>query len=149
MFRDLYRKIDAKIEPDLKLVKDTKEKMISELKQRKMTNLGFYKYATVAACFILVVGLCTIKLGTMSSQVTQDLSGNATSSLGASYLDNVKPSKDVEMSNLSGLHSSGMSNNSFSSISSTIDTVGSTSSNSNPIVEFFANILQWFKELLF
>jgi len=149
MFKELYRKVDSKVEPDLKLIKDTKAKMISELKQSKMLNFGFYKYATVAACFILAIGLCTIKLGTMSSQVTQDLSGNATSSLGASSLDNIKPSKDAELSNPSGFSSTGMSNNSFSTFSPTIDSVSSTSSNSNPIVEFFVNILQWFEELLF
>jgi len=145
MFKELYKKVDSKVEPDLKLINDTKVKMMSELKQSKMLNFSFYKYATVAACFIVVIGLCSIKLGSMSSQVTQDLGGNAISASDSN--SEVKPyfSGSSSVPNASQFVTSG-SSNSFSSLTPTVD---SASVSENPIVRFFKNILQWFEELLF
>ena len=91
MFKNLYRKVDSKVEPDLKLINDTKAKMRSELKQSKMINFSFYKYATVAACFILVIGLCSVRIGTMSSHITQDLGSNNTSSITSISGDSQEP----------------------------------------------------------
>lgn len=144
MFKELYRKVDSKVEPDLKLISDTKEKMRRELKQSKMLNFSFYKYATVAACFILVIGLCSVRLVSMSSQVTQDLGSSSISSL-----DSTSDVKSYFSESSSQFVSSGSANSSFSNLSPTLNTIDSASVSQNPIIEFFTNILQWFKELLF
>ncbi|MBO5289851.1 MAG: hypothetical protein J6M02_07090 [Clostridia bacterium] len=139
MFKELYLKADAKIKPDLKLINETKAKMLREINAKKnVKQIHFYKYATLAACFILVISLFSVNVKNASNQVAEDLSGVANSSLTSNSANGLALPNTASSS----------ANNSFSSV--TVDSASEMSSVSkNPIIEFFMKILQWFQELLF
>jgi len=148
MFKDLYRKVDAKVEPDLKLINDTKAKMLEELNHKKKVRyIHFYRYATVAACFILVVGLATVNVTKTANQSVQDI-GSASSSIDSVSKGNLSFSSSSSFDSV--LVNSGVPVNAFSSYFSVESaSAQSTSSIGGSIIQFFLNILQWFKELLF
>jgi len=139
MFETLYKSVDSKVQPSAELINKTKLKIKDELNNKnKVVHVNFYKYATIAACLVIFIGVLAVN--TTKNIVIED-----SSSINETINDSYKGANITTNGNPfnSGRFDSAMSSGAAISIT--------TSSNSilNNISEFFENILQWFKELLF
>ena len=140
MFEKVYLAIDSKIEPDLKLIHNTKNKMYEELKNRnKVRTMNFYKYASIAACLVLFIGVLSINQ--KINQPIYELNSFVEST--DSY-----PTKNE-------VNDSGSKGNPFNTALNSATSGASTSTAFKPetfwdkVIYFFSSIVQWFKELLF
>lgn len=146
MFETLYKTVDSKIQPSLELVNETKQKMKLELNNsNKVRHVNFYKYATIAACLVIFLGVLNVN-------PTKDIQFNNAPSMNETFNeahDSVSSGNKGQNPFNSANFESG---NKFDSIyfeSAGDITVDSKNSILDRIVEFFVKIIQWFKELLF
>ena len=140
MFEKVYLAVDSKIEPDLKLIHNTKNRMYEELKNRtKVRTMNFYKYASIAACLVLFIGVLSVNQ--KINQPIYEVNNFVEST------DSYPTKTDVNDSVSNG----NPFNTAFNSATS-----GATSSTAlksetfwDKVIDFFSSIVQWFKELLF
>jgi len=137
MFKKLYLAVDSKVEPNLDLINNTKNKMYEELKKRnKVRTMNFYKYASIAACLVIFIGVLSV-----NQKINQPIQESN------SFMEstNIKPS----------VNNSGSTGNPFNSAfdsttsAATSSSVLKSESFFDKIIDFFTSIIQWFKELLF
>ena len=135
MFEKIYLAVDSKVMIDEKIVEKTKEKMKIEIENTKsQKNINFYKCVTLAACIVLFIGVIGIYPKNIGS-------------------DNLSEGMN---NNLIIQDAVTIPNNNFNSIASIesfdkgvdIEAVEKDSI-VDSIQEFIADIIQWFKELLF
>lgn len=137
MFEQMYKKVDEKIEPSLDLINKTKLKMKEELNNsNKVVHINFYKYATIAACLVIFIGV-------LSMNTSQEMVMDQAPSINESYNESIE--------NNSSVTNNPFTSGNFNSAQTADSAISITKTNSilYNIVEFFANIIQWFKELLF
>ena len=137
MFEQMYKKVDEKIEPSLDLINKTKLKMKEELNNsNKVVHINFYKYATIAACLMIFIGVLSIN-------TSQDMLMEQVPSINESYNETFE--------NDSIARDEYFSSENFASTDTVNTAVAIPKTNSvlYEIAEFFISIIQWFKELLF
>jgi hypothetical protein len=141
MFENLYKSVDSKVQPSLKLINETKQMMKSE---NKVVRVNFYKYGALAACLVIFIGVLSVNT---QKNITMD---EASSMIESPSINETSNDSYKETPNISA------GGNPFSSAFDSATTSGTassvaTSKNSilSNIAEFFIAIAQWFKELLF
>ncbi|MBE5812715.1 MAG: hypothetical protein E7314_03585 [Clostridiales bacterium] len=139
MFEKVYKKVDSKVQPSLELINETKQKMYKEINNsNKIVHMNFYKYATIAACLIIFIGV-------LAPNMSKDLVVNESFDINESVNDSYK---EITENNFAGNPFNSALDSVMTSDSVTSATV-SRNSIFDSISEFFENIIQWFKELLF
>ena len=139
MFENLYKKVDEKVQPSEELINETKLKMKDELNNKnKVVHVNFYKYATIAACLVIFIGV-------LSVNTQKDIAMEYAPSINENVNDSYKESNITTNGNP---FNSVTFDSAMSSGTATSATVAKYSI-FDSILEFFENILQWFKELLF
>ena len=153
MFKKLYKSVDSKITPSESLIKDTKEKLYKEINSKKVTNINFYKYATLAACFVIFIGVLSVNMNkfTMSNNSLNIFDTSESINNSAGNFENNKIEPDVSGNNHFNSAGSSVSENPFHANFDSVASTAVTRSDSfiYKIIEFFTNIIQWFRELLF
>lgn len=141
MFDNLYKSVDMPIQPSLELINKTKVKMKEEINNsNKVVQVNFYKYATIAACFVIFIGILSVN---MQNDVMTDVAPSINETVDDSY----KESTNTNVSTKGNPFNQAYFNSSVES-GSTSDVVLRNSILDN-IADFFIGIAQWFKELLF
>lgn len=140
MFETLYKSVDLNVKPSIELINKTKQKMKEEINNsNKVVHLNFYKYATIAACLIIFIGV-------LSVNPTKDLAMEEVPNINETVKDSYQQS-DVDS------FGGGQFDSAFNSTAMSSGTVASATSSRNSVLdniaEFFMNIIRWFKELLF
>jgi hypothetical protein len=141
MFKKLYLEVDSKVEPNLELINNTKKKMHEELKNRnKVRTMNFYKYASIAACLVIFMGVLSVNQKINAPLYESD-----------SFNESLDTYPNKPSTNNSGISGNPFNTTFDSAMSSTASTSVEVKSDSfvDKIIDFFENIIQWFKELLF
>ena len=137
MFKKLYTSVTENIKPDDNLVSYTKQLMYNELKSKPKIN--FYKYASIAACFVIFIGALSLNIKT-----TNSMESIVNSSEQIEISDDIVI-KENQSSNISD----NLFNANFSDTNFGVASVENNNSFFSKIISFITNIIQWFKELLF
>lgn len=156
MFEKMYNKSISEVKPDRELIESTKKMMQDELDSKKfITNVSFYKYASIAACALVVISTFML----YPRNVMQDLSSGSVSDPNNNFIaeDNscfegatMNKDSSFQVQNVSPKYS-----NSFDSFVTTNGDIGALANNSapiknsNPFFNWIKGIIQWFYELLF
>ena len=155
MLKKLYRSVDSKITPSESLIKDTKEKLYKEINSKKVTNINFYKYATLAACFVIFIGVLSVNMSkvvmsdnSLNSVVINESINNSSGSFENNKVESDKNSFDSINTGISG-NPFNASFNSAVSTGNSATVVTRSDSFIYKVIGFFSNIIQWFRELLF
>lgn len=151
MFEKMYLDSISKIKPDRELIESTKKMMINELENKKnIKNISFYKYASIAACVVVVISVLTLYPRNIIKDLSTGNISTPTDNFIAEdkvYFEGATMNKDnsVKFPN----------SNSFDSFAGASGDIGALADSSvsikksNPFLDGIKEIIQWFYELLF
>ena len=146
MFNKMYVDSISKVKPDKELINRTKEIMNKEIIEKKqIKDINFYKYATVAACLVVVLSAFAffpkniMKEAETNNSFVSDSSFEVKDNISSDYssVDNVGVSSTVSFSS-----------NLFAPAAQGSIEVESVKK-SNNFFDWIKEIIQWFYELLF
>ena len=149
MFEKMYNESISKVKPDSELIESTKKIMLNELENKEVIkNINFYKYASIAACIVVVISVLAIYPKNIIRDLGSDNAYISNGSLKAEdKLDNYFDAKD-------NFSKPNYSNDSFNSLEGINGDIGgmvgvNSAQKSNSFLDWIKGIIQWFYELLF
>lgn len=155
MFDKIYNDSISKAKPDRELIESTKKMMQDEVDSKKfITNVSFYKYASIAACIVVVISTFML----YPRNVMRDLSSGSVSAPNNNFIaEDNSCFEGATMNKDSSFQVQNVSPNSnrFDSFVTTNGDIGALANNSapiknsNPFFDWIKGIIQWFYELLF